>query len=523
MATADERASALASANESRFVLLLRNTFFNTLRAFSSSAVTVLIPIFLVVVLEPRRYAVWALIFSLGSFVAYFDLGLPTTAQALVGRAVSVKKMRDARNTVASGLAIILLVSGICVLASVLAALGFNLIFPSVPKSLNGEGQWGLILIVIGQASILTGNVVSSYFSGQQRSHVAALILSPGRILSLVCAVVAAAATRDLVTIALGYAAPLFVATGILVLRFRVEAKRNAPEPATNSHAVGWRGLLRYSGPLMVWSICMLVTTGLDLIIVAHVDYQAVVSYSIAAIVVSAVAGLQSAATGPLLPELARAHTLLGPARVSRLAERFNLVNGTLLFGVTAVLLVAGPLFLPILAHESSSMSLSKSWLILAVLLVGNAFHLAGTPLSLTFIATQTHSKVIVPPVVEAALNLVLSLVLGIALGAIGVAIGTLLASAVGILLGYFWSVRVSGVLETASIRLLWEGVLRPFACVIPALIGAIWVVGSGHEVTSGNIFGLLAGAICSMSLLWFAGLPAKVRVQIGSRLRRHR
>lgn len=520
----------VASASGSRVWILFRNAVANVLRAFSSTAVTVLLPLLLVVIFQPERYAAWALVFSLGAFVAYWDLGLPTTVQAMVGRHMATDGLIAAGRVARSGITLALLISGLCLAASALAAVGFAGIFPAVPLALQNEARGALVLIVLGQVGSLVGNIIAAYFAGQQRSHIPALIVAPARVLSLVMAIVAAVTTHSLVVTAVGYALPLVIGTVTLASSFVVNdriAGRGLPTPKVDAGTTNLRSLLSYSGPLIVWSICMLVTTGLDLIIVARVDYGAIVPYSIAAVVVSAVAGLESATTGPLLPELARAHTLQGSSRVSQLAERFNSVNAVLLFAVTGVLIAAGPVFLPLLAH-SSQLNLHESWPILAVLLSANALHLIGTPLSLTFIATKTHTRVIWPPVIEAGLNLGLSVWLGILFGAIGVALGTLIASTIGIVLGYFWSVRVSGVIRTRPSTLFLQGAVRPLAAVLPVIIvTAIAVALNPSRVSIEGLGVITLSVVASLILLWRLGLDAGSRaallVRVRSRIRRIR
>ncbi|ANP73904.1 hypothetical protein [Cryobacterium arcticum] len=504
----------MSEAPTGRVLLLVKNALANIVRAFSSSAVTVLLPLCLIVVLGHSEYSVWALIFSLGAFVVYFDLGVPTTVQAMVGRAISSDDQQAAIRVTKSGLKTSGLVSAICFAAAIGGALAFSRIFPDVPSRFELDATVALVVLVIGQTSSLMGNTVSAYFAGQQRSFVPALILAPARVLSLIVALGAAIVSGELVVTAVGYAAPLVIGTIVLFARFRMEARRaGVGESEQTVKNYGVVALMRYSGPLAIWGLCMLVTSGAGVIMVARFDYSAVVPFSIAALMVSAVAGLESSITAPLLPELARVHDRHGIDRVSVLTKSLSQLNGVFLFAVVAGLLMISPTVLPLLAKKADG-DLMEYWPILAILLVGNAIHLAGTPLSLALIATKTHTRAVLPPVVEAVISLVLSLWLGMQLGAIGVALGIFIAGVVGLCLSFTWSVKLSRVLKLPAWEMLSVSAIRPIILILPVPVVTTIVILQGGQ---GTWWGLLVGVVTLLGcylLLWFVALPEESRRQ---------
>ena len=488
---------------DSRAWLLAKNAFANVIRAFSSSAVTVLLPLFLVIVLQPKLYAAWTLAFGLGAFVGYFDLGVPTTLQAMVGRAASLGDFKAVRRVTLSGLRVSVFVAGLCVAAAMVAAFAFGQIFPGIPASIQVGAGSALVAIVIGQVSSLIGNTASAYFSGQQRSHVPAIILTPARIISMGAALMLAALTSNLICAALGYAIPLTLGTIALLAKFRAEWKASTNESQAVHGSVepfGVTALLKYSGPLVIWGICTLVSTGAGLVLVGRLDYANVVPFSIAAIVVSALAGLESSATAPFLPELARTHQLHGRATVTLHAERLSRVNGGVLFLAVGALLMLAPWFLPVLARH---VELSTSWPILVVLLIGNAVHLSGTPISLAFIATKTHTKVILPPIIEAATGLIASVCLGLLLGALGVAIGVLVGASVGIVLSFSWSIRLSGVLAISTWKIFSRSTMWPCLSVAPVVIGVSVVIALGIQGTAMGVAIVTTSFLVGCVSLW--------------------
>lgn len=518
------RAQATESAlrpDRSRTALLLQNALANLLRAASSSAVTVLLPLCLVIVFHPDVYAAWALVFSLATFVLYFDLGVPTSVQAIVGRAIGTEDFAAARRVTVAGIKIIGAVSAVALAAAIGAGLMVGDLFPDMPFSLRDGAGIALVLIVLGQASSLVGNTVSAYFAGQQRSFVPTLILAPARLVSMIASLAAAILSDDLVWSAFWYAAPVLLGTLLLCARFiheSVRTSRRMPaHPAVASRPSEVRTLLQYSGPLMLWGVCMLITTGAGVILVARLDYQAVVSFSVAAIIVSALAGLESSATAPLLPELARTHELHGSSRVSTLLLKLSAYNGTFLLLVTATLLALGPWLLPLLLKGDGDVA--AAWLILAVLLIGNAIHLTGTPLSLAFIATKTHTRVIYPPVIEAIINLGVSVWLGLTYGAVGVALGALIAGIVGVVLGFWWSTKLSNALMVSPRKMFMVSTFRPLISVTPVIVAVSLVLTSGGQSSWWGVTVCILSLIVSGMLLWLFSLPTELRRELRQRV----
>lgn len=485
-------------ADSSRAGLLARNSLANLVRATSSSATNILLPVLLVVTLTPDAYASWALIWTLGTFVAFLDLGVPTTVQALVGSHSEDGRSVSAVDAVRSGLFV---TCGVAVLSCASAlAVGFKMsdVFPAMPDSYTSLAAGALLFIVLGQSSTLVSNVASSHFAGYQRSHVPAVVLTPARYLSMVAAWLVALWSQSLLLAALAYSLPLLMGTLCLIGLFLRDtrdarsASNRAKQGLRSSH-YSIAGLLRQSGPLVVWSLCMLVITGAGLIIVGRVDFGHVATYSIAALVVGALAGLESAASAPFLPELARMHAKHGAASVSGLVLRFTSINSLLLFGATAAVLSLGPYIFALLGR-GADVDQSEGLLLLALLMLGSAIHLSGTPLSLAFIATRTHTRVIVQPVLQAALTLGLSIFGGIQFGALGVAGGVFLGGCSGIVLIIFWSSRAAGLADARRWTLFATGVGKPTACLIP-VVGWLGVIAMAD--VSESAWGLGGSVVC--------------------------
>lgn len=264
----------------------------------------------------------------------------------------------------------------------------------------------------------------------------------------------------------------------------------------------------------------MLVITGAGLVIVGRLDFASVATYSIAAVVVGALAGLESASSAPFLPELARIHTKHGATEVSRLVLRFTSINSLLLFAATAAVMTFGP-FLFSLLGRGARIDESLGLICLALLMLGSAIHLSGTPLSLAFIASRTHTRVVAQPVLQAIMTLLLSLVGGLSYGAAGVAAGVFLGGCIGICLTVFWSSRAAGVANDEPFHLLAVAALKPVACLIP-VIACLVITAVGHVPTNGATLSL--SILClTVSLLFLVrtGLSKADRVMLRRRLLR--
>ena len=156
--------------------------------------------------------------------------------------------------------------------------------------------------------------------------------------------------------------------------------------------------LLRYSGPLIYWNICVLIVNGSGLIVVGLFDYNAVAVYSIASMFVAAVIGIGNAVTTPLLAELSRRVSSRGLADISNLIQTATRLNTVFVLGLATVALVAMPTFLRI---SGMTRGTDVGIPLATLIIVASSIRLVGTPVTMAFIATGTHRKVLIPPMVE--------------------------------------------------------------------------------------------------------------------------
>lgn len=505
----------------SRSKVLAWNAFANVLRAGSTSLVSMLLPILLVFLMPTQNYAVWALVFGIASYALYLDLGLQSTVQALVGRFDGAHEERSAALVGRSAMNVIGIVIGLCLAFGVTFAILLPNAFPDIPPALRFEGQLTLVFVLLGQVSSLAGSVMASYFAGRQRSMEATAFIAPSRLLSMGGAVIAAGFSAGLLPIAIAYSVPLFIGTILLLWKFSRETKA-LRRMKGNRHveSTPWY-LLVYSGPLIIWNLCMMIVTGLGIVLVGRFDYQMVTAYAVSATIVAGISGIDNALLQPLLPELARRHNRgASRADLASIVLFGSQLNGAFLACVSIGLLAFGPLLLGIILGANAN---SEAFAIYGLLAVGSSLRLLTAPLSLAFVATKTHSRVILPPIVEAVINLACSVMLGMTFGAVGVAMGYFAGALVCLVLTTTWSLRISGAIETKSSAILFVSLVKPLMCVAPAIaaIALVHILGVSDELSGYALASV--GILVSAPLVWQFALPAVARKRILTRVLKSR
>lgn len=490
--------------------LIARNALANAVRVGSSGCLSILLPLILAALVNHRLYAVWAFAFGLGAYVTYLDIGVPTSVQTIVALGAASQRTSVVRSAVTAGLRITLMLCAIVMFLAVTAAVLLPDLAPTMPPSLTATGGITLVLLVLGQCANLLGVTASAFFAGLQRNEIPARILTPSQLAAFVAAVAASLATRSLVVMGAAYALPLIV--GCAVLFWRLHMETNQLRCGAASERYSSLRLLRHSGPLALWSICALAALGAGTAIVGHFAYRDVVPYALAGVVASGVAGLASAVATPFLPEFVHSVTASRAGLPAKLVVASRL-NAALLFTATAAAIVTLPWWSALFIGARLG-DTSQAWVTVLIMLGGCALHWTGTPLSLAFIATNTHHKIVVPQLVQAVCSVAISLALVGSLGAIGVATGVASGAVVGIVL-MAWSTRLGGMGTVAGWRVLWWSVVVPAAGLALPIVS----VSAGYElgVTRSALQVVTAVVGLSAALIWgaFVVVPADERSRL--------
>lgn len=495
-------AHAGVSVGPPRIAVLASSSAANVVRSISSSLLTVALPLILVLVLPAASYSAWVLLFGMATYVIYLDLGLQPVVQSMVARFEGRGDHGATRRVVLSSLKLMTVVALFSLPLAYVVSRSATSLFPAVPDELISDFQVAFLVAVGGQLAILVSNVVMSYFAGRQRLLKPSLVVAFSRLAALVAAGLAASFSTSLSFVACALCMPLVFGLGVLLLGLRAEFKTSGQEldiPAAHNAAIGMKYLLAFSGPLILWNLCMIVVNGAGVILVGRLDYGQLAAFGVASMFVAVILGLENAFVGPLLSELGRRHAT-GASHLNDLLLSSR-INGIFLAAISVGMLVAFPFVVQAFPpHIETSLSLG----LVAIMLVSNQVRLSMTPLSMMYIATESHRRIVLPPVVEAAISVGSGLLLGMQFGLIGVVSGALLGSVLAVCLALTWSSKLAGLEMPNRWKLLSGSIITPLLCFSPSIVTAV-VVGVGFldSIWLALIFTVLS-SVASAVLVWF-------------------
>ena len=488
----------------------MRNAFANVARGSANAIVTIALPPVLTRAMTTEAFGAWALVLQLSAYVGYFDFGLQTAIGRFVAH-FNERGDRAGRDGMVSTSTAALLGAGVLSFA-VLGAMAFCLpqIFHKMPATLVSSARIALLLVSGSLALGLPASVFNGIFVGLQRNEVSALIIGGSRLFSAALLAIAAWQRGSLVAMGIVVAAVNVVSYAVAYFAGR----RVAPDIRFDHSLINWaaaKELFGYCSSLSVWSVAMLLVTGLDLTIVAIFQYPAVAYYAVAAGLVTFLSGLQNAVFSALMPAAAVLHARGDAHSLGRMLVR------TSRYGTFLVVITGLPLMLfatPILRYWVGQGYAVQTSKYLVVLVLANVIRLLMTPYAVTLIGTGQQRLVILAPIVEGVTNLTVSVALAYVLGAIGVAYGTLCGAVVGVLLNMFYSMPRTTEIRFVMREYVADGLLRPITFTLPLLLCAaalrVVKVGSAAEATIA-----LAAIVFSAMILWLHGLFSEERARL--------
>jgi len=377
--------------------------------------------------LSQQDYAIWVLGFQAVLYVPMLGLGIHQILNRTIAHSLALGDFSQLQRQLGSGFLLVLL----------LASMVGTLVWVSSPyvgllsgASSGADQQIGLVWRTIGSgASVgLLSLFFFGCFGGQQRyewenAYKAMIALG---FLSVVWWADIQAITLTPLTLAFAYVMVIGGAMTLLVWRF------------IYSDVFSWRMLKQWHFPTVksylrsmygygVWQIGILMVSGLDLWIVARVNFAAVPGYAIALSFLVFLSGSISAIAGPCLPLFA-AH--LAKADQSAFVVLFLVWQKRLLVLVAALctLLWFTPnAFWQFLLQDSAPIFTQ----VFPILLLASCLRLSTLLYSLAILSANLQHRIVLSPLVEGLVNLACSVLLGLYIGVIGVALGTLLGALV--------------------------------------------------------------------------------------------
>lgn len=447
--------------------VLFRNAAANLASGAAAAVLAVVLPPFLVRLLDRDTYSVWALLLQIGGYTGLLNFGLQTAVGRFVAHA-EARKDSDQRDRIVSTAVALLSVSA---LVGLLAMIGLAVLlqrfFPSIPGSILAETRVALLWVGGSMTLGLPFTVFSGVFTGLQRNEVPASIIVVGRLTTAMGLVLAAASGHGLVPMAIVFASINLTTYGIQWMALR----RFAPALRISIQKVNresFRELVDYCTSLTIWGLAMLMVSGLDLTLVARFDFPTVGAYAIALGLLSLLLGAQSAILSVFLPAGVALHAQGERERLGELllnTTRWNLLG---FGGILAIYGFLGHTFMNMYVGPSYAAQVST---ILSILLLGQVTRLSMSPFSILAISAGDHRRITLSPMVEGFASVGMSILLGLQFGAVGVAWGTFIGSLVGVGLHLSISLPRSHHLGV-SLSVFAKGAFVPsFLVVLPWLV----------------------------------------------------
>jgi len=498
--------------NRQEKLTVLKNAAANVVRGGAAAMVAVALPPFLTRLMPADSYGAWSLVLQVSAYVGYLDFGVQTAVGRFVAYA-NEKRDTPHRDRIVSTALVTLGLAGIIGLAgSVILAMGLPIIFRQMPPILVGDARVALLLVAGSLAVGLPASVFNGVFVGLQRNEVPAVIIGGSRIFSAILLIIVVRHGGHLTQMGIAVAAVNLASYGLQYLAYR----RMVPDGRSSVRLLSRktsRELFDYCLGLSVWSLAMMLISGLDVSLVGFFQFDAVAYYAVATSLVTLIAGLQNAVFAVMISPTAVLHARGDSGSLGRTmitATRYGsfilLLGGLpLAFGARSLLsLWVGPAYA---LHGAR---------ILQVLVVANMIRLSATPYAMTLVGTGQQNLAMVTALLEGSVNLLASVVAGYAFGAVGVAIGTFIGALVGVGGNLVYNMRRTAGLDFRISEYIRDGLLRPAVCAVPMLL-VVGLVYRNNVLSSTAALGIwVALAVIATALLvWHWGLVGAERQRL--------
>jgi O-antigen/teichoic acid export membrane protein len=516
----DENPSQSAASNSDNKTAIksgkvIKNAFANVARGSTGALVVVLLPPFLTRSLSVEAYGTWLLIVQLSAYVSFLDFGIQTAVGRFVAHTNELQDLKQRDSVVSTSLAI-LMGAGLLGFIGVLA-LVWQLpnLFHGMPTSLHQDARIALLFVGGSLAIGLPFSVFSGIFVGLQRYDIPAWVIGISKLLGGVLTVMLANATHNIAWMGAGMALATVGAAGGQFLACRKFASSIKISIKLISKKAG-REIVDYCFSLTIWSISMLLVSGLDTAIVGYFDYKSVAFYSLAVSLTTFLIGLNSSIFNVLMPSAAimgAKENYIGLGKLLVDSTRYSLIT---LILTSAPLVVGAEWILDLWLGPEYARHTAP---ILQLLVIANVVRQSGFPYSIIAIATGQQRLMIITPFIEGLTNFTSSVLLANFIGASGVAIGTLIGGLIGISFSLIYNIPRTKKIITSPQKLLLEGLIRPLVCMVPSLGLYLVMIAFPTLKLDFQIIYFITSIIASILMLWFYGLKPYERKNLTTKV----
>ena len=494
---------------------VLQGSASNIVRMLLSMLVSLVLPPFLVHRLSGAEYSAWVLIIQLSTYVNLLDFGLQTA----IGKFVAEHEAADDRESSH------LLVSTSFTLlagASVIAAAGILVIarfvpqlFHQMPPELVPEVRMGVIVLGLSTAFALPFNAFAAVFNGLQRYTFPTVVAIVGRLGSAALLVMVLLLHGSLVQMACVLAVSTLGSGVAQYLGWRSYARSRVGFTFFLYRRDVALRLAKYGGILSVWTVAMLLVSGLDNVIVGHYDFKNTGYYNIASGITNVMLALVSSVFGPMVPALSSMQAGSTPERLGELCIRITRYCGLLMW-LIAIPLIFGayPLIRLWVGGSVGGAYAAGSNVYVQILVLGNVIRQFGYGYALAVVATGKQYLATAAAIAEASVNIVLSIWLVQKFGAIGVAVGTLVGAFVSVGVHIAVSMRLTqATILIRRRRFVVNGLLRPMLCVLPSV--ALYPFWRPSTMVPANPALLTLWLVATGTISWTVGLTPEERHEL--------
>lgn len=498
---------------------LVKNAFANICRVGVGALVALSLPPFLTRILSKDAYGTWLLILQLSTYVGFLEFGIQTAVGRYVAHHNELGEFKKRDSIVSTALAILtgsglLAVAGVSILAWQLPHL-----FTSMPAELHQDAQLALLFVGVSLAIALPFSIFGGIFIGLQRYDIPAWIVGVSRLLGGVFVVLVARASHSIVMMAVVMA---ITNIGGGLWQF-LACRRVASDIRISAHGVSMatgREISSYSLSFTVWTIGILLVSGMDTVIVGYFDYKSVVYYSLAASLTNFVLSIHTAIFGTIMPKAAAIGANQDREALGRLLISTTRYGAIILIVTGLPLVLGAKWFLTLWLGVDYA---DQTTLLLQILVIANCIRYTAAPYATIALAVGEQKQIVLSPLIEGFVNLVVSMIMTAYYGVIGVAIGTTVGACVSVGMHFIYNLPRTHSINVVESKLLLYAVGRPLLSVVPAII--FWLV---YQQINLSLFLEILSLTVSISLgylvLWnyaiFSTEREKFSIAIRSKLR---
>ncbi|GAM08243.1 polysaccharide biosynthesis protein [Geobacter sp. OR-1] len=488
-----------------RFIV---NALANVASGSASALMALVLPPILVRYLTTEVYGTWALVLQIGAYTGYLNFGIQTAIGRFVAHYTELSEDEQRNRIVSSAFAILTVAAVIGFIMVGILTWKMPSIFHKMPVNLVGDARIALLLVGCSLALGLPFNATNAIFVGLQRNKIPAKIAVVSKAVQGCLLILTVIQGGQLTALAVVFAVTNLVTYGWQWYVYKQEA-RFVIISIQRVAAASMRELIAYCTSLTVWSVAMLMITGLDTTIVGVFDFKAVAYYTVATSLITLILGFHNAVLSPLIPAGAALSASGTPQQVGSLLVKSTRICSLVLLLISVPMVIFAGKILTVWVGKDYALG---GTLILQALVVGNIIRLIASPYAMLLIATGRQRAVLLTPLIEGVVNISSSILLAWLLGALGVAVGTVVGSIAGLTGQLLLNMsRTQDKIAFQFRTYYWQGILKPLLCFLPVTlyVGCEFFIGTGWQINI-LLFALISTLIVFAIMLY--GLDAEER-----------